>query len=223
MERKCSRGLFLGKSGVTQHLVPLSSGGEGARRAGEGENTYNAKSGILCLNSLIPVLTHSAFPLRGKGAQCGFTLIELLVVVLIIGILAAVALPQYNKAVKKTQGAEAFAALETFDKAISAYYLEHGTYEGAEANTLPIQMPELKHFGYLVPQIGSVYDEGAKVTLEIYLRQNSSIAITADWANGKMTGKGTVCRFCDYKDYLDAAAYFGCTITQVGSGWSCTF
>ena len=58
----------------------------------------------------------------------GFTLIELLVVVLIIGILAAIAVPQYRVAVAKAQAAEAITVLTALEKARTAYHLAHGTW-----------------------------------------------------------------------------------------------
>ena len=58
----------------------------------------------------------------------GFTLIELLVVVLIIGILAAIALPQYTKAVTKSRAAEAVVTMRSLSAAVEEYMMANGTF-----------------------------------------------------------------------------------------------
>ncbi len=69
-----------------------------------------------------------------NSSKAGFTLVELLVVIVIIGILAAVAVPQYQKAVTKARFAEAGLVLNALWKACALHELEHGEYACSRAS-----------------------------------------------------------------------------------------
>lgn len=70
----------------------------------------------------------------------GFTLLELLVVVVIIGILAAIALPQYKKAVEKARMTEAITMIEKIAEAQERFYMVNGNYT-RDINDLDIDVP----------------------------------------------------------------------------------
>ena len=74
---------------------------------------------------------------RNKRA---FTLIELLVVVLIVGILAAVAVPQYQVAMYKARLSSVWAMMKAIKQANQLYYLEHGEYT-SDIDAWDIELP----------------------------------------------------------------------------------
>jgi len=84
-----------------------------------------------------------------KNNKNGFTLLELLVVVLIIGILAGIALPQYTKAVEKARASEALTLLPSIASAQQRYYLVHSSY----AN----------NFNLLDIEFNGLNDDGSKI------------------------------------------------------------
>ena len=94
------------------------------------------------LAAFIPPHPASGHPLP-QGARKtthGFTLIELLVVVLIIGILAAIALPQYKKAVAKARVATTLPVLQNMRQAQESYYMANGNYS-EDMTKLDVEWP----------------------------------------------------------------------------------
>jgi len=65
-----------------------------------------------------------------------FTLVELLIVIIIIGILATIAIPQYNKMVVKSHSPEAFVILSGLAKAVFIYYQQVNDFPWADGTSV---------------------------------------------------------------------------------------
>ena len=92
-----------------------------------------------------------------KRGRKGFTLVELAVVIIIIGVLAAFAVPRFLDSVERSKAAEAFNFLAAVRAAQERYQVRQGTYAD-DIDNLDIQMPSPKYFTVGTPAAGGSGD-----------------------------------------------------------------
>ena len=130
---------------------------------------------------------------RIQSEESGFTLIELLVVILIIGILAAIAIPAFLGQREKAQDSSAKSAVRNAQSAAEAFYTDGQTYVGMDEADLKDIEPSLntaKAFsaagsgtGYVL----SVDSEAANRTFTI-TKSGNTVTRTCDAGGGCKDG-----------------------------------
>ena len=121
----------------------------------------------------------------------GFTLIELLVVVLIIGILAAIALPQYRKVAEKANAAEALPILKALWQSQQQYYLLHNAY-ATQFSALDVDIPWTGNVKWRNRYVMRDTISNDKWSLQIYSEPGYGTALMLGRVSGKYKGSGFV-------------------------------
>ena len=118
-----------------------------------------------------------------------FTLIELLVVVLIIGILAAVAVPQYQKAVEKSRAATVLSLLKAVGQAQERYKMTNGVY-ATSFDELDVDVPPWTGHKKWYTVSGAEKDTRSNAEWSVALKQVGATVVTMGHIAGPYAGAG---------------------------------
>jgi prepilin-type N-terminal cleavage/methylation domain-containing protein len=114
-----------------------------------------------------------------KNNQSGFTLIELLVVVAIIGILAAIAIPQFAAYRSRGFDARSNSDCRNAATAMEAFFVDNATYAGATPGTLP---------GFVQSADVNVTITGAATSFSVACTSPKGTGITCTWTSNPGAG-----------------------------------
>jgi type IV pilus assembly protein PilA len=125
-----------------------------------------------------------------KRGSKGFTLIELLIVVAIIGILAAIAIPNYMNYTKRAKMGEVVHAMGAIKNAIVVYYSESGTTPPNAATADAIKTA----YGVDVPTARATFSwaDGVLTATSAISGLTGNVTLTPDASYKKWTWGGTV-------------------------------
>jgi prepilin-type N-terminal cleavage/methylation domain-containing protein len=119
-----------------------------------------------------------------KLAAKGFTLVELMVVIVIVGILAAVAIPKFTVASHKAKCSEYPTVLSTMYQSEHTYQAENGSFATMTELAGDLTIPTSKYFSYTIES-----QNATRFSAQAALRQDIGKAVAGtDLANITMDG-----------------------------------
>jgi len=115
----------------------------------------------------------------------GFTLVEVLIVVIIIGILAAIGIPQFSASIEKAKGGEARSGLGNIQTGEKVYFAENEKYT-ATIGDLDVSMSP-KYWSFSIATTGSTYTAtaariGSGTTSGQTITMTNAGVIAGNWA-----------------------------------------
>jgi type IV pilus assembly protein PilA len=132
---------------------------------------------------------------KKKGNE-GFTLIELLVVIIIIGILAAIALPSFLNQANKARQSEAQTYVGSMNRGQQAYYLEQSEF-GSDITTLGIGVPTQTDY-YTYATKGDTGTTASQATTTALRRKGAIKEFSGIvWLTGSNGDKTSLAKICN--------------------------
>ncbi|WP_305837412.1 pilin [Photobacterium leiognathi] len=145
--------------------------------------------------------------------QQGFTLIELMIVVAVIGVLSAIAIPQYQKYVAKTEVASVLSTMTGIKTNIEAFVVENGRFPTGKDKETPkaLGAPESMPLGAFTITPSGTDDAG---TLDLKFNKTNVNALLKDLTLTLTRTKTTGVWTCSTKDIEQALLPKGCTSSK---------